>query len=347
MIKKNAVSKIMHEQKEDCGCQLSTLRRLQYISLFSGIGGFECAIQTVFPTATCVGFSEIHKHALQVYAKNHPNHPALGDITNIKWKKFQGNVDLVVGGSPCQDLSPAKGHTGKRKGLKGAKSRLFWEFVRCIQEVRPRFFILENVARMNKKDSAVISETLKCQPVILNSRHFTGQNRKRAFWCNFLPPDNKFNTPQEKAFTWTSLLQPRPIVEEFVHTEQVINFLYDDSVEFKGHAHGTRRMDAYPYYSDTRRDYCQTLGAYMKYCYQNVLFDYRFHKTNPLIRKFTPVEIERLQGFPDEYTEGLSATQRYHVLGNAVTVPVIRHLCLLLLEKIRAQDVRESREPVS
>lgn len=145
---------------------------MKYFSLFSGVGGFELAIERAYENnnvgritstpdtesrrnqpvselcdgvgrrsnATCVGFSEIDKYAISVYQYHYPKHKNYGDISKIDWNTVP-DFDLVVGGSPCQDLSVA----GKQKGLSGERSGLFFEFVRCLKEKQPTNFIWENV----------------------------------------------------------------------------------------------------------------------------------------------------------------------------------------------------------
>src|SRR5271170_7620337 len=93
---------------------------LRYISLFSGIGGFEIGIHKMFPKAVCLGYSEIDPHALAVYQEHYPDHPSLGNVRKIDGKSFRGKVDLLVGGSPCQSLSTA----GKLQGLRGKSGLL-------------------------------------------------------------------------------------------------------------------------------------------------------------------------------------------------------------------------------
>ena len=103
---------------------------MKYLSLFSGIGGFEKAIQDALPNAECVGFSEVDKFAIQIYQRHFPSHLNLGDITQIDIESLP-DFDLLVGGSPCQDLSIAK---RDRKGLDGSRSGLFYKYVEILQK---------------------------------------------------------------------------------------------------------------------------------------------------------------------------------------------------------------------
>ena len=111
---------------------------MRYISVFSGIEAASCAFGTLGMEP--VAFSEVDKHASAVLAAHYPDVPNLGDVAKVDWKEYRGKVDLVVGGSPCQSFSIA----GKREGLKG-ESGLMYEFIRCVREVRPRWFLWENV----------------------------------------------------------------------------------------------------------------------------------------------------------------------------------------------------------
>jgi len=324
----------------------SAFQPLRYLSLFSGIGGFECAIERVFPNAQCLGFSEIDKNALAVYKAHFPTHRCLGDITNVDFTPFSGHVDLVVGGSPCKDLSIARTADGLRQGLAGNQSSLFWHFVRCLYECRPRYFVLENVASMNARDRDAISVVLQTQPVMLNTLLFLPQRRRRLFWCNFHVPTleaaNEIvhfihrTQPYAGARLEQVLETPEQILQQYPilkHTPRNLEYLLHEEVIIKGQPTGKRRIEVFPSYhchSDDDHSYC--LGAYLNNAHFNVIVDHRFWP-QPFVRKFSPLEVERLQGFPDHFTHGLAQTQRYQVLGNAVTVPIIVYiLCFLKLE---------------
>ena len=111
---------------------------MRYISIFSGIEAASCAWRIL--GFEPVAFAEIDKYASAVLAAHYPNVPNLGDVSSIDWSNYRGNVDIVVGGSPCQSFSIA----GNREGLNGA-SGLMWEYVRCIREVKPAWLVWENV----------------------------------------------------------------------------------------------------------------------------------------------------------------------------------------------------------
>lgn len=191
---------------------------MKYLSLFSGIGGFELGIQQAYednnsdrpvPTLedvrhgssassernngsveskppTCIGFSEIDKYAVQIYQKHFPDHKNYGDITKIDTRELP-DFDLLVGGFPCQAFSIA----GKRKGFDDTRGTLFFEIARILRDKRPRLFLLENVKGLlshdNGKTFATIIATLDelgydLQWQVLNSKnHGVPQNRERIF----------------------------------------------------------------------------------------------------------------------------------------------------------------------
>jgi site-specific DNA-cytosine methylase len=308
---------------------------LRYLSLFSGIGGFELGLQCVFPLSTCLGFSEIDPHCISIYQYWFPNHPCLGDIRKVNFASFRGKVDLVVAGFPCQDLSIIK--AGTRSGLFGDRSILFFELLRCLKECNPRFFLIENVASMPKEAKEIISQCLGVDPILLNSAPFTAQRRARLFWCNFP----------------LSLTIPKPItcfsrqldalhqVSHLMHSPQFVRYLLAPV----GQAGKPRFLEyGLVHHSDSMTSKCipRRVPNF------NVLIDKRFDP--PVFRKLSIAEISRLQGFPLNWTgqNKVSLTQQYQALGNAVTVPVIeflmRNLCVYLQRKANKCKERKNGE---
>ncbi len=157
---------------------------MKYLSVFSGIGGFEAAIHQVIPDAECVGFSEINQSAIAIYNNNFKGHKNYGDATRINAKELP-NFDLLVGGFPCQAFSIA----GKRAGFGDTRGTLFFEIARIIEEKQPRFLVLENVKGLLSHDkgrsAAIIMSTIDemgydAQWHICNSiNHGVAQNRER------------------------------------------------------------------------------------------------------------------------------------------------------------------------
>lgn len=164
------------------------MEEIKYLSLFSGIGGFEYGIQKANTNYNfkCIGFSEIDKYATQIYKKHYPNHPELGDVTKIRTEDLP-DFDLLVGGFPCQAFSIA----GQRRGFDDCRGTLFFEIARILKDKRPRYFLLENVRGLlshNKGETfqrilEVLSDlgyNVKWQ--VLNSKDFgVPQRRERVF----------------------------------------------------------------------------------------------------------------------------------------------------------------------
>lgn len=154
---------------------------INVLSLFDGISCGRIALERANIPVKNYFSSEIKKYAIQVADKNYPQDKKnrLGDITKISGKDIP-KIDLLIGGSPCQDFS---GANKERLGFKGKKSVLFFEYVRLLKEVNPTYFLLENV-RMKKQHQDFISEILGCEPIKINSKKLSPQLRERLYWTN-------------------------------------------------------------------------------------------------------------------------------------------------------------------
>lgn len=127
---------------------------------------------------------EVDKRAISISRYHFPMIEHMGDVVGADFSQYKG-FDIVMGGFPCQDLSIAKRN---RTGLYGKRSGLFWELVRAINEVEPKYFLVENNASMPKESKDVISKTLGVEPVLINSGLLSAQNRKRLYWTNIAVP---------------------------------------------------------------------------------------------------------------------------------------------------------------
>lgn len=157
------------------------MKPIRVLSLFDGISCGQIALERAGIPVEVYYASEIDKYAIQITQKNYPDTIQLGDVEKIDFTQFEGKIDLLIGGSPCTNLSIA----GNRKGLDGDESRLFWEYVRAIKECKPKYFLLENVESMSDKDKEIISQELGCYPCMINSSRVSAQNRKRYYWFNW------------------------------------------------------------------------------------------------------------------------------------------------------------------
>ena len=281
---------------------------MKYLSLFSGIGGFEVAIHDLFPAAECYGFSEIDQCAITIYQQHYPSHRNLGCVTEVKVGPEVG-IDLLVGGSPCQDLSAGniKTRLGKAPQLDGSKSKLFYEYLRILKECKPKYFILENVGSMTLKSRAIISEALGVEPVTINSNIFVPQYRKRLFWTNIKLPEA---LPIEHAVPLNQLLEETPDPKSwFSFTKRYHSYMK------KTKKYGSCIETSVIEYNQARP--APTLLATRCFYVQ---------KDNQL-RYLLPIEAERLQSFPAGWTSiEPSNKKRMRVIGNAVTCDVVKFI---------------------
>ena len=277
--------------------------------------------------------SEVDKYAMSVAKKNHPEIVHVGDIKQC-WARNFPKIDLLIGGSPCQDLSIAKAN---RQGLKGARSGLFWHFVRLLRTMKPRYFLLENVASMSKEDKAKITEMMGVEPILINSALVSAQQRKRLYWTN-IPG---ITQPQDKGILLKDVLESgvamdlksRAIISSAGRTTEREYFKKQQGTMIAkpvrlGHF-GSRDNQGYRIYSIFGKSVC------LKRSPNNGISE--FYKIDLpdgdyTVRKLTPVECERLQTWPDGYTEGVSNTQRYKIIGNGWTADVIAHIFKFMKE---------------
>lgn len=168
------------------------MKPLRVLSLFDGISCGQVALERANIPVEVYYASEIDKYAIQITQKNYPNTIQLGDVTKIDFTQFTDKIDLIMGGSPCQDLSIA----GKRKGLQGERSGLFYKFVEAIEVIKPQYFLLENNVGMPREAYEEISRLMGCYPIEINSALVSAQTRKRYYWTNIGPQDfNLFGFP--------------------------------------------------------------------------------------------------------------------------------------------------------
>jgi len=181
---------------------------MKILSLFDGISIARQAIINCGIDIEKYYASEIDKYAIQIAQKNFPDTIQLGDVKNIRGEDFK-DIDLIIGGSPCQDLSIAKKN---REGLSGARSGLFYEYVRILNEVKPKYFILENVNSMPKEAKETITKELfGIEPIMINAALVSAQNRKRLFWVGKLVGDKyeqvKIELPEDQGILLKDILE--------------------------------------------------------------------------------------------------------------------------------------------
>jgi DNA (cytosine-5)-methyltransferase 3A len=318
---------------------------MKVLSLFDGISC--CRVALGNTTGIEYFASEIDKNAIKIAKKNWPNTVHLGDVKDVSGAKLPSEIDILVGGSPCTDLSIAM---KSRTGLEGNRSKLFWEYLRILQQTKPKWFILENVASMSDKDKDIITKALGVQPVMINASLVSAQNRKRYFWTN-IPIKG---LPADRGLTVADILEPSvddTYTVKSKYTERTVaskNGVKEVGYikEATGQAHQANRVYDPSGKSPTLLASVSGLiqiGHVSNKNYQgNRVYDTSgksvtltalggcvggktgLYKTAAAIRKLTPVECERLMGLPDGYTDGISMTARYKAIGNAFHVEIIK-----------------------
>ena len=169
---------------------------MNVLSLFDGISCARVALDRAGILVNCYLAAEIDKNAIKISEKNYPDIIRVGSVVDLE---VEGQIDLLIGGSPCQDISIAK---KDRKGLNGDRSGLFWEYVRIKNECKPQWFILENVASMPKADRDIITKEMGVDPVMFNASLVSAQSRKRLFWTNI-----PFDLPEDRGILLKDILQ--------------------------------------------------------------------------------------------------------------------------------------------
>jgi DNA (cytosine-5)-methyltransferase 3A len=278
---------------------------MNVLSLFDGISCGQIALEKAGVKFDKYFSSEIDKDAIKVAQHNYPNTIQLGDVSNIKAEDLP-QIDLMFGGSPCQSFSQAVSYN---TGFDG-KSRLFFEYVRLLREIKPKYFLLENVV-MKKEWEQVITDYLGVEPVLINSDIFSAQSRPRLYWTNIpIPP-----LPEKTSLVLNDILEED--VNEKYYYGQDYDFHGDDKVvcatlHINGHDI-LKRVNSH-------KHKCHTLTAVCGGNQQKKVIQ------NGKVRKLTPKEYERLQTVPDNYTSIVSDGARYKMLGNGWTVNVIAHI---------------------
>lgn len=289
---------------------------MKVLSLFDGISCARVALERAGIPVEAYYASEIDKYAIQVSMKNYNDIINIGSVSDLDVNDYDfTDVDLLIGGSPCQDLSISKSKT--RKGLDGDKSSLFYEYVRILREVEPKWFILENVASMSDESRDIISQELGVQPIELNAKDFSAQNRARYFWTN-IPVQHP---------TELSCLVIEDILEEVVDEKYYYSGFPVEIKDVTKNVIGTIGVAGHDI---LKRIYNRnSKSATVTTCAGGNTQHKIIH--NARVRKLTPVEYERLQGLPTDYTKGLSDSQRYKCCGNAFNVDVVAHILSFVL----------------
>jgi site-specific DNA-cytosine methylase len=317
---------------------------MNILSLFDGISCGQLALGRTRLQIDNYFASEISKDCMDVANRNFPNTIQLGDVQTIDVPR---NIDVLIGGSPCQGFSVA----GKGLNFVDPRSRLFFDFVRVLEICKPKYFLLENTP-MKAEWRDIISSYLGVQPVTINSELVSAQSRKRLYWtnipnitqpkdknillCDILDPivDEKYYIDSERAIQICDLEAERGKIGYFGTNSQGnrIYSIWSKSVTLCGQAGGFGAKTGLYWIPCITPDRVKKRQNGPRFKPSNAKFytltaqDRHGVLVNGQIRKLTPVECERLQTIPENYTAGLSDNKRYKLIGNAWTVDIISHL---------------------
>ena len=297
---------------------------MNVLSLFDGMSCGQISLDQLNIDVENYFASEIDQFGIKVSTHNYPNMIHLGDVKEIDYSKLP-KIDLLIGGSPCQSFSFA----GKQKGMSTkdnieiltldhylelkkegfefqGQSYLFWEYMNALTILKPKYFLLENV-KMSNKWKKILTNAIGVESILINSENLSAQSRQRLYWTNIpgveQPIDkhiyvkdildanvsNKYDIKPERVESLLKFLSKNYVITNKVPTL---------TTEL---AHSTGKN----FYPKALKEIYNVLGKY---------------------RRLTPIEVERLQTVPENYTNVVSDTERYRMLGNGWTVEVIKHI---------------------
>jgi len=335
---------------------------MNVLSLFDGMSCGQIALNKLGIKYDNYFASEIDKYAIQVTQKNYPNTKQIGSVVDVKGEDLP-NIDLLIGGSPCQGFSFA----GKQLNFDDPRSKLFFEFVRILKETKPKYFLLENV-KMKKEYYDVITDILEVEPIEINSSLVSAQSRKRMYWTN-IPYIVK---PKDKNIMLSDIHLSSITAEELLRSsiKKKDLIIWNDPDPIEGNDYTVREIwdinedTAMIHYGGV--DYCSEAEVYLselsivnkkninlkQYNNEEFLNPRNFGgkgyigtnsksvsltlpsgNNSTLVktrfgnwRSLTANECEQLQNVPKDYTIGVTNGQRLSMLGNGWTVDVIAHI---------------------
>ncbi len=303
---------------------------MKVLSLFDWMSCGLLALQRAWIVIETYYASEVDKYAIQISQKNHPNIIQLWDVNNRKeWDLWE--IDLIIGWSPCQWFSIA----WKQLAFDDPRSKLFFTMADIINHYKPKYFLLENV-KMKKEFQEIITQYMWVSPIEINSSLVSAQNRRRLYWTNI----QWVEQPKDKWIFLNDILE-ESVEEKYYMTEkqyknlsfEALKRLYTEKAPTLDTMQWWHRQPKInirdetftPFNQDNifvwKEDKVPTLTAW-DWWNRPKMYDF----DDMIVRKLTPLECERLQTLPDNYTEWVSNSQRYKMIGNWRTVDVIAHI---------------------
>lgn len=348
-VAEDALQYVLFNKLDDLPFSPPEKPKFKFIDLFAGIGGFRLAFQNL--GGKCVFTSEWDKYSQKTYQANFGEVP-FGDITKKETKAFiPDDFDVLCAGFPCQAFSIA----GRRGGFEDTRGTLFFDVAEIIQEKQPKAFFLENVKGLRSHDRGKTLETILNvlrndlgyyipEPQVINAKHFgVPQNRERIFIVGFRRDLNvnkfEYPAPLDKKVTFKDVIEEEEVSVKYYLSDTYVNTLkkHKERHAKKGNGFG---YEIIPREGIANAVVCGGMGRE-----RNLVIDDRLSTFIPVtnirgevnregIRKMTPREWARLQGFPDNFKIVVSDGQAYKQFGNSVAVPAIQATAEKILEKI-------------
>lgn len=309
---------------------------LNVLSCFDGISCGQISLERAGIKVNKYFASEIDKHAIKVTQANYPNTIQIGDVTKVKGVDLP-NIDLLMGGSPCQGFS----FSGKQLNFEDPRSKLFFEFVRLKDELKPEFWLLENVV-MKQEYQDVISKFLGVEPVKLNSTLTSAQNRVRLYWANFeiKEPTNK-GIKLEEILEHTEFIGPGVIRGRRLNKATILGRRLDDRGKRQDYDKTipiTQCLEVRA--TNTDKSNCLTTVAKDTVLTPMPIGRHpdAFNKKLPY-RNYTQIERCRLMNLPDNYCDEVSLNQTVRATGNGWDVGMITHIFRGMSEKKEGKKI--------
>ncbi len=281
---------------------------INVLSLFDGISIAQLAIEQLKKISiTNYYASEIDYNAIKVTQHHFSETIQLGDIKQVNGTSLLP-IDLLVAGSPCQDLSSLR---KERKGLDGDKSSLFFHALRLLEETKPKYFLFENVGSMSRADKNRLDELLGVEGIAINSNLISAQNRHRIYWTNIpitMPNNRNIILDDILESGYTDRAKSNCVLTKNIpHTKKgLIRYL-------------TKSLGNVVYYD-------KSFAEKPKKEKLTIIGNMDDAKVKSLFRLFTVTELEHLQTLPNDYTQILKKTPAAHAIGNGFTMMMIKHI---------------------
>lgn len=313
---------------------------MRVLSLFDGICCGHLALERAEIKIDSYDAYEIEKNAIKATEANFPDVIHHGDVTKEDFTKYKGKIDLLIGGSPCTNLSMA----GNGQGLKGTQSKLFYEYARAIKEVCPKYFLLENVI-MKKEWEDIITNILGVEPIEINSSLVSAQNRRRLYWTN-IP---NVTLPEDKNITLEDILEdiefpnPAAIRGRRLNKATIVGRRLDKN----GHRKDTDKTIPITQCLEVRATNTEKSNCLTTVDKDNVLTPLPIgrhpdaFKDNLPFRYYTTKEMCRLQTVPDDFLNMIPDSAARKALGNGWTVDVIAHIFSFLPDEYKEDKIND------